>query len=444
MVNRGRLRRPRLPAVYYGWYIVGAAMVAQMVAVGLHGYTLGVFLKPMLRDFPWSREDVANVQTIGTVVMGSLGLFVGGLVDRRGARPLMIAGALVAGLCLIGVSRVQSLGQFYLLRGVGFTVGSVGIGNLVVNVTLAKWFVRHRGIAMSVAAMGISLGGVIVTPLVQLLINLYGWRQTWVILGVAVWVIILPLAFVMRRMPEDYGLLPDGDRADGPPRPPGRPNASAVSEVDWTRGEAVRTPALWLLILAYGTANVGLGALLFHMVPFLTDSGFSAGRAALMFSTQSWAALLSKPLWGLLMMRVHARYLSAVAFVVSALTITGLIAVAAEGSAAGVVVLLALYGLGIGGTVPLQETVWASYFGRRHLGAIRAVAMPFAILFSALGPKFAARLYDRTGSYTAAFLIFAGFWLAGTVLVLLARPPRRRAVQPLATTTTATAGKRGT
>ncbi|MER3420650.1 MAG: hypothetical protein C4290_09085 [Chloroflexota bacterium] len=431
---------PRRP-VYYGWYIVGAALVAQMVAVGLQSYTLGVFLKPMLRDFAWTREDVANVQTISTVVMGALGLFIGGFVDRRGARPLMIAGALVSGLCLIGVSRVQSLAQFYLVRGVGVSMGSVGIGNLVVNVTVAKWFVRKRGIAISVAAMGISLAGVIVTPLVQVLISSYGWRQTWVLLGIAVWVIVLPLAFVMRRMPEDYGLRPDGDPPGHLPHQPGRRNASAVSEVDWTRREALHTAALWLLILAYGTANVGLGALLFHMFPFLTDSGFSAGRAALMFSAQSWAALVSKPVWGMLMLRIHARYLSAVAFVVAALALTGLLAAANQRSAVGVVVLLALYGLGIGGTVPLQESVWASYFGRRHLGAIRAVAMPFAILFSALGPKFAARLYDHTGSYGTAFLTFAAFWVAGAALVLLARPPRRSPQHAPTTSAPATSGQ---
>jgi MFS family permease len=125
--------------------------------------------------------------------------------------------------------------------------------------------------------------------------------------------------------------------------------------------------------------------------------------------------------------RIHARYLSAISFVMSAAAVVGLLAAAANGATALCFVLLFLYGIGIGGTIPLQETVWASYFGRRHLGKIRSVAMPFTILFAAMGPKLAGNLYDRSGNYTTAFLLFTCFWLVGAVLILLARPPRRAA-----------------
>jgi sugar phosphate permease len=423
------LHLPRPHGIYYGWYIVAAAVVAQFVAVGMQAYTAGVFLKPMAADLGWSREDYANAQTIGTFVTGGLGLFVGGLIDRRGARPLMIAGALLSGLCLIGLSRVHELWQFYLLRGVGITLGAMGVGNLVVNVTVAKWFVRRRGLAVAVSSMGVSLSGVVLVPVAQALIDHVGWRQAWVIFGVAVWLLVIPTAFVMRRTPEDYGLLPDGDRPDAAPDAPGaRP--AAVAEVSWTRAEAVRTPAIWFLIFAYGIANIGLGSLILHMLPFLTDAGFAAGTAAFLFSFQSWAALIAKPFWGVLMGRVHARYLSCVSFLLTACAVIGLLGAAARVSVPAALVLLFLYGLGIGGTIPLQETVWASYFGRAHLGKVRAVAMPFTILFSAMGPKLTAHLYDRLGDYTAAFFMFASFWVVGAVLVLLARPPRRRAPAP--------------
>ena len=123
--------------------------------------------------------------------------------------------------------------------------------------------------------------------------------------------------------------------------------------------------------------------------------------------------------------RVHACYLSAIAFVISAASVLGLLVAAGRQAGSVALLMLVIYGFGIGGTIPLQETVWASYFGRTHLGKIRAVAMPFTIIFSALGPKFAAHLYDRNGDYVAAFLIFASFWAVGAVLVLLARPPKR-------------------
>jgi sugar phosphate permease len=341
----------------------------------------------------------------------------------------MIVGALIAGLCLVLTSRTQTLGQFYLLRGIGFTVGSIGFGNLVVNVTVSKWFVRNRGMAIAIASCGVSLGGVIVAPVCQALVDAYGWRPTWVILGVATWVVIIPLAFAMRRTPEDYGLHPDGDtpgasRDTDAARSRRRPMQEP--ERSWTRPEAVRTASIWMLIVAYGIANIGLGALLFHMIPFLTDQGFSSGRAAFMFSFQSWAALISKPVWGALMNRMHARYLSAISFVIAAASVLGLLVAADHQVLAATMLMQFVFGFAIGGTIPLQETVWASYFGRMHLGQIRAIAMPFTIVFSAVGPKLAAHLYDSTGSYVAAFLVFASFWMAGALLVLVARPPKRR------------------
>jgi sugar phosphate permease len=415
------LSRSRRRGIYYGWYIVAAAVIAQMMAMGLQSYAMSVFLTPMTRDLGWSREDFANAQTIGTFVTGGLGLFLGTLIDQRGSRPLMIAGALITGACMIGISRVDSLTEFYLLRGIGFTVGAMGIGNLVVNVTVSKWFVRNRGMAVAVAATGVSLGGVVITPLAQALVAAYGWRDAWVILGVAVWLILTPVAFVMRRTPEDYGLRPDGDPPDGAPDRP------AAIEASWTRPEAMRTAAIWLLIFAWGLSMVGIGALMLHMISFLTDSGFSAGRAAVLFSVQAWAALVSKPLWGLVMGRVQPRFLGAIGFVCAGLAVLGLLAAAGRQAELATAVMLALFGFAIGGTIPLQETVWATYYGRAHLGQIRSVGIPFTILFSAMGPKFAARLYDQAGDYRAAFLIFAGSWVVSAALILLARPPRRPA-----------------
>jgi len=158
--------------------------------------------------------------------------------------------------------------------------------------------------------------------------------------------------------------------------------------------------------------------------PFLTDNGFSHGTAVLLFSIQAWASLVSKPVWGLLMNRFHARNLSAVGFMMAAASMLGMLGAASTGSIWVMGAVLSAYGFGIGGTIPLQETVWAIYFGRAHLGEIRAVAMPFAIVFGAGGPLLAGALYDRSGSYQSTFIIFAAFSLVGFLLVLFARPPQ--------------------
>ncbi|MBA4181403.1 MAG: hypothetical protein C0506_12500 [Anaerolinea sp.] len=414
----------RRPLVFYGWYIVGVALVAQFVAVGTQTFASTVFLKPMTDDLGWSRAEFSAVQTVSTVVMGVVGFVVGALIDRRGPRLLMLIGGLVCGAALIATSQVNDLWQFYLARGVAQTVGAAMLGSLVVNVTISKWFIARRGMAVAVASAGVSLGGVLMTPALSFVVDHWGWRDAWMALGVMVWGLIVPSSYIIRRAPEDYGLHPDGLTPEQAQRlSASRHKLSSASEVQWTRPEAIRTKTIWLIILAYGIANTGIGALLLHLVPFLTDHGWTRSQAAFIYSIQAWVALLSKPVWGVLMDRFHPRYLSAFGFVVAAIGVLAILAAARSGAELPMVLAMALWGLGIGGAIPLQETVWANYFGRQNLGKIRAVAMPFSIIFGAGGPLLAGALYDSSGSYTIAFLLMSSFWIIGFVLILLARPP---------------------
>lgn len=413
------------PPIFYGWYIVGVALVAQFVAAGTQAYAASVFLSPMTLDLGWSRGEYSAVQTVSTVIMGGVGLIIGSLIDRQGPRWLMFGGGVICGLCLILTAQVDTLWQFYLIRGVGQTVGNAMLGNLVVNVTLAKWFVARRGMAVAIASIGVSLGGVLMTPVAAWWVEDFGWRTAWVLLGITVWVLILPAAFVIRRRPEDFGMHPDGMNPEQARAWSAlRNRISAVSEVQWTRHDAIRTSTIWFVILAYGVGNIGMMAMLIHLLPFLTDHGWSPGQAAMLYSVQAWSALLSKPMWGVLMDRIHARHLSAFGFVVSGISLLLLIPAVESGSPWMIGLILVFYGLGIGGTVPLQETVWGSYFGRLHLGQIRSVAMPFSIIFSAVGPILAGSLFDRTGGYTASLIVFAAFNVLGFVFIIMARPPK--------------------
>lgn len=411
--------------IFYGWYIVAIAIVVQFVFGGTQVYVAGTFLKPMTEELGWSRESFSAVQTVSTVVMGGAGLFIGGLVDRRGPRVLLLAGGLIAGAALCVLSQVHEVWQFYLLRGVAQTLGAAMMGNLVVNVTVAKWFVVRRGMAISIASLGISLGGVLTAPLTSMFIEGHGWRPAWVILGIMVWTLILPCALLIRATPEQQGLHPDGlSPEEAQAYSTQRRRASSATEIHWTRAEAIRTPTIWLVIAAYGLGNIGLGALFLHMIPFLSDVGFDRSTAAWLFGLQAWSSLMSKPVWGWLMDRVHARYLSAGGFALTGASMALMSPIASTGSIWLTGAVLLIYGFGIGGVVPLQETVWASYFGRLHLGDVRSVAMPFTIVFGAGGPLFAGILFDRTGSYTWAFTSFAAVQMLGVVLLLLAKAPR--------------------
>ena len=415
MAASAPIQGPARPRVFYGWYIVAAAVVAQLVSSSTQAYAGGVFLTPMTDDLGWSRESFS---TVSTVVTGLLGLVIGTTLDRRGPRLLMIAGSVIGGAALIATSLVQEPWQFYLVRGIASAAGTAMIGNLVVNVTLAKWFVARRGLAIAIAAAGISSGGVVAVPL-AMFIDAAGWREAWVLLGVLVWVLMAPTVLVMRAAPERYGLTPDGmssEQATAFAARNGR--ATAATEVQWTR-------ALWLVILAFGIAGIGYGAMLLHLVPFMTDGGIPRPRAALIFSGFAWTAMGAKFVWGWLMDRYHARYLSVVSFLISAVTMVSLAPALGTQNEWVMLAVMIAYGTGVGGILPLQETVWASYFGRAHLGSIRGIAMPFTIVFGGAGPVLAGALYDWAGDYVLAFSAFAAFQFFGIALILLARPPKR-------------------
>ncbi len=210
---------PRPPAratgerFYYGYWLIGAAFVAQFVSVGSTNYVVGAFLKPMTSELGWSRSEFTLSRTLGQFVMAFTGFFVGAYVDRHGGRRLMLAGIAILSTSLVLLAWTQTLWQWVLLNGLALTAGAAMLGNLVVNVSLSKWFVEKRGLAVGLASMGVSFAGVALTPAITLAIDAWGWRDAWRVLGAGAAVLIVPAAFLMRRAPEDHGLHPDGKSA---------------------------------------------------------------------------------------------------------------------------------------------------------------------------------------------------------------------------------------
>ena len=196
--------------IYFGYYIVGAALVAQFIAIGAQASVSGVFLDPMNDDLGWTKFEFTLAQTINRFLMAFAGVWIGVYVDKLGGRPVMLIGAVILSASLFSVSFVNELWQWVVLRGIVFAVGAAMVGNLVVNVTLSKWFVDRRGRAIAVAAMGVSLAGVVWPPLMNWIIDQSDWRGGWQAMSVIALVVLLPAALFMRRTPEDYGLNPDG------------------------------------------------------------------------------------------------------------------------------------------------------------------------------------------------------------------------------------------
>jgi len=418
---------PRLPtsvrghSIFYGWYIVFAALVAAMMATGMQVYSLGVFLKPMTEDLGWSRTDLSIGQTASTLCSGVVAFWVGPLLDRHGGRVLMVIGGVAMGAGFVALGLVQELWQYYLVKGLLVTAGSALAGLVVVNVAISNWFIRRRGVAIGVAAMGVSFAAVFTPVISTALINAYGWRPAWMILGVTIPLLIVPLSlFVMRRRPEDHGLEPDGGVGDGRGPSKARAASMAMQSVVWTRRTALRTRSLWLLSAAFALGSMGLSALFLHLVPYLSDSGLSAGQAASIFGMVGLAGLISKPLWGLALDRFNTSYCAASEFLLMA---AGLFAITVVEHVLVLHVAVFVLGLGIGGVSTVQEVIWADYFGRATIGMIRGLTRPMTVLASAGGPVLAALAYDTRGSYELAFYVFIATYLAAACVVLIAPYP---------------------
>ena len=412
----------RRPRIFYGYWIAAAALVAWFVTVATSGTVSGVFLKPMSDELGWSRAEFFYADTIGQFLLAFAGVFIGVYVDRFGGREMMVIGTTIVGLSLFLISEVTTLWHWVLLRGVLYFAGAALMGNIVVTVTLAKWFVERRGLIMSIAALGVPLGVSMGPLLLTAFVDEYGWRAAWQAQALAVWVLLYPVAMVMRRQPEDHGWHPDGRSAEEV-ESGGAAMAAADLANSFTRRQALHTGALYMIILSFGLSTLALITLLVQTIPFLTDEGFSRSTAALMLSAYAITSALSKPPWGYLMDTREPRFVTGAGFATMAVSVVVVMFGAQAGSVPVLIVGYLLFGLGGGGLVPFQEVIWASYFGRRYLGAVRGVAMPPALILSAGGPIAVSVYFDQVGNYYGAFAVVAALCMVGALAILGARRP---------------------
>lgn len=411
---------------FYGWWIVFVGFMAEFVGAGATSYSFGVFFKPMTQEMGWTRTMTSGAVTIRSVAMAFISSLVGPAVDRIGPRAIMVGGSIVTGITFMLMSQITDIPQYYLLYGVIGSIGMAGEGTLVTMTTITKWFVRMRGRATAFATIGVSIAGVVFTPLSAYLIVSYGWRASWVALGLASIILLTPLAAIfMRRQPEDMGLRPDGDPAPAPT--PSRPGSSSHSpslgshrEVSWTPKAAFKTPALWLILIAFNLSSMSISSILLHQINYMTDKGFSPGEAAAVVSFYALLAALAKLIWGFVAERVHIRYLDIACFVGGGI---GILILVYARSVEALFLFALVYGLTRGAYVLLTPLTWANYFGREFIGTIRGILAPFGIISSAGGQLFAAVVYDVSKSYDLAFLIFSATFMAGAFFMFLAKPP---------------------
>jgi MFS family permease len=409
------LSRPRwLP--HHAWFVAATGAVVYFFQSGMSGYLLGVLQPAWLSEFGWPATWLSVAFGIGSLIPGLAGVHVGRWTDRYGPRWMIIGGAVLLGVSYFSLAWVNGFFLFCVFFGIG-SIGRAGMSNVPVSAAIARWFTGRRTLAMGLASTGISLAGVILVPLGTWLILNYGWRPTVVLLGLGVWVVIIPLAYlIMDRSPADRGMRPYGERLKQDPRrlPPGG---------DATLHEALHDSTFWLISAGQMLGTSTALAIGIHGQKAIIDKGVSPAEAAAAISLFATSALLSRFVYSWIGELVPAAPLLAFTYLMQSV---GMLFLALSGPGPGIWLFALTFGFSLGGSVALQSVVVAELFGMRGYGAILgAMQLPSAI-FSALSPIIAAAVHDLTGTYAPAFIAFAAMSVCGAISLLSAtRRPRR-------------------
>jgi MFS family permease len=417
------------PRFFYGWYIVAVGFIANVASSFALASTLSIFLKPLTADLGISRGVFSLLRSGEGIIGACLAPLVGPLVDRHGGRWLMAAGAAIAGVGYLMLGQVENFAQFATIRFTVVTFGDALMSSMVVNVVIAQWFTRWRGRAFALSSMGVGFAKVCMPIVAAWLLLMLGWRQTWVVFGIVTMaLLILPALLVVRRSPNEMGLHPDGAAEPAgamdsvSPRTSAARTATAESEVVWSRAEALRTRAFWLLVVTFGISSMGVTGLNLHVFSYVTDIGYSSVVAASVMSVIASMQLASPLAWGVLAERVDARIAAMLRFVVQAI---GLGLAILTGDLFSLYAGFFLYGIGLGGNMVLPDILWADYFGRRSLGRVRGMGLLMSQVLAAVGPPFFGFLFDATGSYGLSFAIFGAALMTSAFLSSMLQPPRK-------------------
>ena len=386
-------------------------------------YVVSIFIESFIADLGISRSLVSTLYTLGTLVGSFILPIVGYQVDRHGARLIVVLITALFGFACVYMGYVQNA----FMLGFGFiALRMLGQGSLgmVCTTIINQWWVRRRGMVMGISGMAgslISLGGF--PNLINWLLPIYGWRSTYILLGIILVFVMTPLGFIFfRNHPEDYGLQPDGGESRTFKFRKRKQVPTGWTEMHWTLKEAMRTSVFWILVVSLSGISMLSTGLFFHMVSIFTDNGLTPDLAAAVFIPIAITTAIVNWGSGLLVDRIPVRISLAVGLFFQALSL--LMARSLSGTTFALVFGVVL-GVSSGLIRILGSVVWAMYFGRRHLGSITGFTTMITITGSAMGPMPLGIGRDLLGSYNLALIISAAIPLLLGILGLFIDDPAR-------------------
>ena len=431
-------RTPRLPFIgrrlFYGWVTVFVGSINQF-AQGLVGQGFSAYADVLSADFGWHKAVLAGPRSVTSVENSLLGPISGWMIDRFDPRILVGAGMSITGLGLIVLGMTNSLWVYYaanILTALGLSIG----GMLVMSVVINNWFRRRGTLAQSLMLLGFSLAGVFGVPLVVFLQESLNWHRAAMWTGIGIIAVGLPCSLLLRKRPESYGLLPDGDQPGGPVRATGRRGRVDV-EYSFALREALRTRAFWLLALGWSVMMLGTGVVQVHLFLHLGLEPGGVGLArttiATVWSVASISNIPARLAGGLLGDRLPKN----VTLGVSGIFMAGSVFALAMSTSFGSALLFAVpYGIGWGMSTPTMNAAQGEYFGRKSLGVIRGWLQMASLPFAIAAPVIVGAMADASDaqySYRWAFIALAAVIMVGAGLVFLAtrpKPPAHAVAEP--------------
>lgn len=394
---------------FYGYVIVLASFVIMGVMWGAF-YSFGVFFKPLLEEFGWTRAMTSGAFSLSLLTLGLFAIVVGKLNDRFGPRIIVSVAGLLLGIGYILLSQVTTTWHLYLFYGVLVGIGMSAAFVPLVS-TVARWFTRKRGMMTGIATSGLGVGTLITPLIANWLVTNYGWRFSYTAFGIVVLVIIILVAQLLRRDPKQMGQVPYG--ADD-----SRENLS-LQPIGFSIKQTVHTKQFWVLIVAGICFTISLGAVMVHIVPHAIGLGISATSAAAILSIIGGAGTVSRVVMGSACDRIGNKPAMTICF---ALLVASILLLLIAKELWMLYLFAVLFALGYGGMSAVISPTIAQFFGLVSHGTILGIMNSFAEGGSALGPILTGYIFDVTGGYQAAFFLYLALNIVGLSLIIALKP----------------------
>ena len=419
----------RLP-FYYGWLIVGIAFVT--MAIGVTARTaFSLLMPPLIDEFHWDRGLAAGAFSFGFLVSAVLSPVVGRVMDACGPRVVILTGVALMSAGLFLAPYIERPWHLYATLGVLVGGGANMMTYSAHSQFLPNWFERRRALAISIAFAGAGVGAIVLLPWLQSIILDQGWRASCTAIGFFVVLVIAPLALLVRKRPEDLGLLPDGATAQ--PASTGARRASNVVDpawaaTEWTLARASRTARFWWIVLAYFSGLVAWYAVQVHQTKYLTEIGISPVVAAWALGAVAVVAIPGQIILGALSDRIGREWIWTAGCAGFAICYAALIAMENAPSTALLYVMVFAQGFLGYALTSVMGPIVAEIFEGPHYGSIFGTITVALIGGGAAGPWIAGAVHDATGSYRLAFFLIIGCCIASAVAIWLASPRKVRRV----------------